>query len=222
MSGLPELQQLRTEEIDGRRYYVTPNGNKLPSITSVLGYFKRTALKEWRERVGHEEATKISTRASGRGTRFHSLLEKYLSNIPMNEILTENIMPDMKQSFNDMMRVLDDIDNIHYIESPLYSEKLRLAGRTDAIAEYKGILSVIDFKTAAREKKEEHIQDYFEQGTAYCMMYEERVGRPIEQIVVLISADGLPEPQVFVKNKKDYKENLLRKITTYHNEKLTK
>ena len=71
VEGLPKLQSLPTEEIGGKRYYVTPNGNKLPSVTTVLGHFKKASITAWRNRVGHEEAQKISTRASTRGTKFH-------------------------------------------------------------------------------------------------------------------------------------------------------
>lgn len=215
ISGLPELTRLETEEMNGKRYYVTPSGKKLPSVTTVLGHFKKQQLKEWRDKVGNEEANKISRRASTRGTKFHNLMEKYLAN--ENDLFVD-IMPDMKQAFKDIQKMVDKIDNIHYIECPLYSEKLGVAGRTDVIGEYDRTLSVIDFKTSLREKKEEHIQNYFEQATAYAEMYEERVGRPIDQIVVMISVDNVPEPQVFVKNKSDYVSTLMEKITQYRKE----
>jgi genome maintenance exonuclease 1 len=215
VAGLPKLSPLPTEEIDGRRFYVTPDGKKYPSITTVLGHFKKQQLKEWRDRIGHEEAGKITRRASTRGTKFHNLMEKYLRN---ENDLFENIMPDMKQSFKDIQIMVDKIDNIHYIECPLYSHKLGVAGRTDVIAEFDGKLSVIDFKTSLREKKESHIENYFEQATAYSIMYEELTNQPIEQIVVMISVDNLPEPQLFVKSKKDYINSLVNKIATYRKE----
>jgi genome maintenance exonuclease 1 len=124
----------------------------------------------------------------------------------------------MKQAFRDAEETLDKIDNIHYIEAQLWSEKLGTAGRTDVIGDYDGVLSVIDFKTSLREKKESYIQNYFEQGTAYAEMYEERVGKPIDQIVIIISVDGLDYPQVFIKNKKDHIENLMSKILAYKKE----
>ena len=124
---------------------------------------------EWRNRVGHEEADKVSTRASLRGTKFHNMMEGYLRG---EERFLDGVMPDMKQSFNDMKETLDLVDNIHYIESPLFSEKLGVAGRTDVIAEFGKTLSIIDFKTSAKQKKEQWIENYFEQGTAYALMYE--------------------------------------------------
>ena len=175
VSGMPELKQLETDESTGERFYISPSGKKLPSVTTVLGHFKKKAMIEWRNRVGHEEADKVSTRASLRGTKFHNMMEGYLRG---EEGFFDGVMPDMKQSFNDMKETLDLVDNIHYIESPLYSEKLGVAGRTDVIAEFGKTLSIIDFKTSRKEKKEEWIENYFEQGTAYALMYEELVGVP--------------------------------------------
>lgn len=210
----PELKPLVSEEVNGERYYISPNGNKLPSVTTVLGYFKKAQIVEWRNRVGAKEANSISNRAATRGTKFHTLMERYLKNEHNN--LFENVMPDMKQAFNDIKHVIDNIDNIHYIESPLYSETLGVAGRTDVIAEYSGIPSIIDFKTSQKPKKEEWITNYFEQGTAYSLMYEELTSCSIEQVVVIISVNGMSEPQVFIKNRNDYKDSLVTKIDEYY------
>lgn len=215
LNNLPKLEPLPTVEVDGKRHYVTPNGVKLPSVTTVLGHFKKDKILEWRKRVGEEEANKVSNRAATRGTKFHSLMERYLGN--ENNIF-EDVMPDMRQAFNDIKSTLDKIDNIHYIESPLWSERLGLAGRTDVIAEYDGVLSIIDFKTSLKPKKEEWIDNYFEQGTAYSLMYKERVGNPINQIVIIISVDGQPEPQIFIKEPIDYVDSLINKVWLYKKE----
>lgn len=218
-TGLPQLESLPTKEIDGKRHYLLPNGEYVPSVTTVLGHFKKKQIQEWRNRVGNEEANKISNRASTRGTKFHTLMEKYLSNEPVTNIITENTMPSLKESFHMMKKEVDKhIDNVYYIEVPLYSTSMRMAGRTDIIAEYDGVLSVIDFKTSAREKKEDHIEDYFLQSTAYALMFEERIGIPIDQIVIMMASDGLPEPQIFVKKTEDYHELLLEKIVQYFRE----
>lgn len=215
LSNMPELKSLPTVEIDGKRHYVTPNGKKLPSVTTVLGHFKKDKIIEWRNRVGAEQANKISTRASVRGTKFHSLMEKYLGN---ETNIFEGVMPDMKQAFNDIRSTIDKIDNIHYIESPLYSEIIGLAGRTDVIAEFDGVPSIIDFKTSLREKREEWIENYFEQGTAYSLMYEELTGNKVEQVVVIISVDGMDKPQVFIKDRIDYVDSLMTKVRAYQEE----
>ena len=215
VDGLPKLKSLETKEENGRRFYLLPSGRYVPSVTTMLGYFKAQRIQEWRNRVGHAEADKIRNRASTRGTKFHNLLEKYLCNEPVN-IITESLMPDMKQAFNDIKSTIDRIDNIHYLETPLYSEKMRLAGRTDVIGEFDKVLSVIDFKTSSKPKTESMIEDYFLQGTCYALMYEERVGIPIDQIVVIMSTDGMEKPQLFVKSKEEYEEKLCDKILKFY------
>ena len=92
-----------------------------------------------------------------------------------------------------------------------------MAGSVDCIAEYEGVLSVIDFKTASKPKKEEYIENYFLQTTAYALMYEELIGTPINQIVILIAVDG-QEPQVFKKNPADYINRLVEVIDQYKRE----
>lgn len=218
VENLPTFPSLKTKEENGRRYYLLPSGKYVPSVTTMLGFFKKDVIQEWRKRVGEQEANKISNRASTHGTKFHNLLQKYLENTPLPTLLNDSVMPNMKQAFYDMESTLDRIDNIHYIESSLYSEKMRLAGRIDVIAEFDGVLSVIDFKTSSKVKTESMIEDYFLQATCYALMFEERTDRPIDQIVIIISTDGLNEPQVFVRNKTDYIDKLFEKILTFHRE----
>lgn len=218
VEGLPILKQLETDESTGQRFYILPSGKKLPSVTTVLGYFKKDSLKEWRNRVGEDTANRVSTRASIRGTKFHDMMEKYLRN---DNGLFEGVMPDMKQSFIDCKKYIDNIDNIHYIEDPLYSEKLGVAGRTDCIGEYNGKLSIIDFKTSTKVKKREWITDYFIQGTAYSLMYEELVGSPIDNIVIIMSTDDHSNScLVFEENKNGYVDILKENINRYYKENL--
>lgn len=207
------LCKLEREEVNGKRYYVSPNGQRLPSVTTFLSHFKKESIIAWRKRVGEEEANKISAKASRRGTKFHSLMESYLNN--ESNFLTEKVMPDMQQAFHDMRPTVDRIDNIHYIETMLYSEMLGLAGQVDCIAEFDGVPSVIDFKTSNKLKREEWITNYFEQCTCYSLMYEEMTGIKAKQIVVLISVDGEIQPQVFVKDRKEYIPELLNKIKEF-------
>jgi genome maintenance exonuclease 1 len=217
VEGMPELKQLEVDESTGERFYISPKGVKLPSVTTVLSHFKKKSLIEWRNRIGNEQADAVMNRASTRGTKFHNMMEGYLRN---EENFLDGVMPDMKQSFRDMQETLDLIDNIRYIESPLYSEKLGVAGRTDVIAEFGKTLSIIDFKTSTKQKKEQWIENYFEQGTAYALMYEELIGEPIDQVVILIATDDSDRPQVFIRDKNQYIENLLEKIHLYKQEKL--
>jgi genome maintenance exonuclease 1 len=210
------LCELKREEVNGKRYYVSPGGCKLPSVTTFLSHFKGDSIQKWRKKVGEEEANKISARASRRGTKFHSLMESYINN--EKGFLTEpDVMPDMQHAFLDIRPTINRIDNVHYLETMLFSEALGLAGQVDCIAEFDGVPSIIDFKTSLKPKKEEWILSYFEQCTCYSLMYEEMTGIQCKQIVVLISVDHEP-PQIFVKNRSDYIPELVRKIKQFREE----
>ena len=214
--NLPELDfDLQSKTENGSRKYVTPNGDAYPSVTTILSAYNKKAIQEWRERVGEEVANKISTQASTRGTRLHSLCETYLLN-ELSPLKLQSVMPDAKELFNKIKPKLDaNIGKIYSLEQALYSDKLKIAGRVDCIAEWNGELSVIDFKTASKEKNEEWIQNYFMQCSAYAVMFEERTGRPINQIVVAIAvANG--DTQIFVKEKEDYLRGLNFFIDEYY------
>lgn len=221
--NLPEIPQLETIETDGKRFYRSPSGLLLPSVTTVLGHSKKEGLKEWRDRIGDEEADKIMRRAGVRGTKWHTMIEKYMSG---DASYKKDIMPDMRERFKFMKDELDKIDDILYAEIPLYSDILGIAGRTDLIAYYMGNCSIIDFKSSLRPKKEKWIETYFEQGSAYGIMFDEtqkRMGfsaikEPIKQMVIMISNDEEDRPQIFIKKIEDYKDSLLKKISTYYKE----
>ena len=124
--------------------------------------------------------------------------------------------PDAKDLFFKMKPKLDDnIGKVYSLEQALYSDELKLAGRVDCIAEWNGQLSVVDFKSAAKEKKEDWIENYFMQCTAYAMMFEERTGIPINQIVVAIAVTN-GDSQIFVKQKDDYMSSLKHFIDEYY------
>lgn len=197
---VPKLQQINE---DGTRYYVTPEGNKYPSITTVLSAYNIQHIMEWRKRVGEAEANKISQQASSRGTRIHSLCEQYLNN---DEVVYKT--PLDQELFSSFKPVLHRIDNIHVQEKRMYSDHLRIAGTVDCIAEFDGKLSVIDFKTAKRAKYEEDIENYFMQASAYAIMFEERFGLPVNRTVIAIAVDD-DEPQVFINKRDSYVKQLL-------------
>jgi hypothetical protein len=207
------LEEMETETVDGKRFYKTPNGN-LPSITTVLSILSRDAIKAWRKRVGEEEANKISTKASRRGTSVHKMCEDYLN----NELDIKNFLPNDRETFNSLKPVLDEhLDNIYAQEVPLWSSYLGVAGRVDCIAEWDGKLSVIDFKTSRKLKKKEYISNYFQQCSAYAVMWEERTGIPINKIVVVIAVDG-EEPQVFEERRDNYIHTCVETIAQYRRE----
>lgn len=208
---LPDLKSVTLP--DGKRIYTTPSGKKLPSVTTVMGAMKKKEILEWRKRVGEEEANRVSKIASSRGNRVHLLAEKYLNNDPID---WKKEMPDSLVMFRKLIKPIHRINNIHYQEQALWSERIGLAGRVDLIAEFDGKLSVIDFKTSKRIKKREDIPDYFAQCTAYSCMYEELVGSPIDQIVILMTVED-SEPLVFVEKTEDHINSLLEHIQFYQN-----
>ena len=197
----------------GRRVYHVPGDIFLPSITTVMSIVTRDGIAKWRASVGEEEANRISRYSSGRGTAVHTLCETYLKNKPLDS----STRPDAVYLFKSIKKLLNNINNIQYQETGLYSTKLGVAGTVDCIAEYEGVLSVIDFKTSSKPKKEEYIENYFMQATAYALMYEELIGTPINQIVLIIAVDG-NEPQVFKKNPADYIQRLVEVIDQYKKE----
>jgi hypothetical protein len=208
---------ITAETTDAGRKYLCPNGVSYPSVTTVLSILSEDGIREWRQRVGEEEANKISHRASTRGTAVHSIIENYLNN---EEEFHKGFMPNIVDNFKSVQPVLDErIGAIHAQEVPLYSDHLGLAGRVDCIAEFDGVLSVIDFKTSKKLKKKEWIEGYFVQESAYAVMWEERTGKPIVNLVTIICVDN-EEPQVFVEHRDNWTPKLLETINEYKRRKL--
>lgn len=206
---LPELMAV-TEEGVGR-IYLTPSGEKYPSVTTVLGLLSKDSIAEWRKRVGDEEANRISKKATSLGTAIHKIVEDYLNN---KEDYIEKYGPFEKMVFSSFQECLNKIDNILCQESTLYSDVLKVAGRVDCIAEYDGQLSIIDFKTANKAKEEEHILGYFMQLTMYSLMLEEMTGICIPNIVILMVTTSA-EVLVFKKKRTDYYKQVKDLINEY-------
>jgi len=195
--------------IDGKRFYVTPDDNAYPSITTILSLQDKPGLKKWREDVGEKEAKRISQESMRIGTAVHQMCEIYLNNFVVKLDKSEKVIRD---TFNRMRFLLGNIDNIVGTEITLYSDLLRVAGTTDCIAEYNGVPSVIDFKTSRKPKKEEWIDDYYMQTFAYKLMFEEMTGVEIKQVVILIACVDQFDVQVFKKPASDSDKYLTKLI----------
>lgn len=193
---------LTQQNVNGKRFYVLPEGIKLKSVTTVLSEKSdKTELLKWRARVGEEEATKITVQAARRGTSVHGIAERYLLN--ENNIYKKE-MPSNIDSFKSIKPYIDTyVDDIMGIELPLFSKTLKAAGKTDLVAHFDKIPSIIDFKTSRKIKKEEWIENYFLQSTIYSMMFEQLYKIHIPQIVIMITVDN-EEPQLFIKDRKQY------------------
>ena len=176
------------ETIDGVRYYKvfgTEELVRMPSITSVISWRNRDKFKKWRAKVGEEVANNITRKATHRGTDAHTLIEEYLNN---SETFSD-VLPLSQFLFKQAKPTLNKIDNILCQETALYSTQLGIAGSVDCIAEYEGELAVIDFKTSAKPKPREWIEDYFVQCAAYaCMLYEMK-GIMVKKFVIIMTCE---------------------------------
>ena len=203
-------KDLNSETTKSGRKYVDPDGNSYPSITTVLSILSEEAIQAWRARVGEEEANKISHKASTRGTAVHQIIEDYI-----NGKDTTKHLPHIRQSLSNVRPILDNrLGKIYGIEVPLYSKHLGLAGRCDCIADFDGVPSIVDWKTSKRVKKKEDISNYFAQMTAYAIMFEERTGMAIPNIVVVMDVDD-NEPLVFKENRDNWTDMLFETIQKY-------
>lgn len=202
---------LRTVTKNGKRYYDV-DGDYLPSVTTVLSSLPKPGLDAWRERVGVAEATRIMTEASTRGTKAHKMWEEYLRN---DVDFAKGMMPSSIMLFKQLQPWLDlNIDFLYGNEIALFSKSLHTAGRCDAIASVNGRPAIVDFKTSTNPKKEEWIETYFYQVTAYAMMVEELYGIVVEDAYILIAvANGTP--QSFPIRTRHYKETVKGIFNSY-------
>ena len=205
------LLDLKTENIDGKRHYITPDGNRYVSITTLLSNLSKAGIQKWRNRVGAEEANRISTKASRQGTGVHSICESYIKN---EDGFLDGRMPNEVEMFQSIESLLDCIDDVHCVEGALYSDELKLAGRTDLIAEFDNQLAVIDYKTSRKIKTWEMCHAYFMQGAFYAHAYEERTGIPINNITIIMAVEN-EKPLLFKETKDRWMEPLKSVIYKY-------
>ncbi len=208
-----ESLDLKTESRDGKRYYIDSKGAAYPSVTTVVGLKTREQIKLWRERVGEETATKISTSAAKRGTSFHQNIEDYLRKekeyIEFDNIIQEGM-------FRAVRPILDEIVPVA-LEAPLYSENLKMAGRVDCVGMLDDKLCIIDFKSSAKPKKDYMAETWFIQMTAYAIMVEELTGHEIEECCALVGVEGSSAFQMFICDPKDYVDDLWQLRKQYTN-----
>jgi len=206
---------LDAETTNNGRTYTTPDGKRYPSITTVLSILTEDVIRAWKERVGEEQAEIVSGKAVRRGTKVHSIVEKYLN----NEDIT-GFLPHIRQSLDNLKPVLDEsIGTVFGLEVPLYSHHLKVAGRCDCIAQFNGVPSIIDFKTSRYIKKKEKISNYFAQCAAYAIMWEERTVMVIPNVVVIMDVDH-EKPLVFVEHRDNYTKLLKDTIDEYRTRKI--
>jgi len=198
---LLDFPVLKTKTVDKKRFYVTPEGNEYPSITTVLSPRNKAGIMKWRKRVGEKVANHICNKAATRGTKVHKMCEDYLNGLDM-EHHKKDFLPYCL--FNELKdKTFDNINEVIAQEITLYSDKYKVAGRTDLIANYRNELSIVDFKTSTNERKDSYNENYYIQTAAYAEMFEELTGIPINQIVILVVTEN-GTVQDFVKRKHEY------------------
>lgn len=195
----PYKSYSRTDTQNGR-YYLTEDGQKLPSVTTILDKLTdKSFLIEWRNRVGSEEASKITAQSSASGTSLHKNLENYINGV--NEI-TGN--PMSKMMFNLIKtKGLPKLTEAWGTEVELYYPGL-YAGTSDLIGVFDNKPAIIDFKNSRRAKRKEHIENYFLQLTAYAEAHNKLYGTDINCGVILMVSQ-LGEYQEFVIEKDEFK-----------------
>lgn len=207
-------ESVTTEE---GRYYSTPGGRRYPSASSVTSLINKDAIEAWRNKIGKEEADRISNMACRRGTDLHAVCEKFLKN-ELTPFQLLNMNPLIKELFIQLKGVLiKNVQSIYCVEHSLYSDELKMAGKTDGIVLWNGKPTVIDFKTSKKIKKKEYIKNYLLQSTAYALMFEERTGIKINDFILLISVEGERNPQIVSDTTHPYIDELMHYRDMYWN-----
>ena len=206
----------RTDAPDGRRY-LTLDGNAYPSVTTVLSILNEESIAKWRKRVGEAEANKISHRAATRGTAVHDIVEKYINNDPN---YAEDHLPHVIQSLENLKPLIDKhVTKVFATECPLYSDHLQLAGTCDAIVEWDGVPTIIDWKTSRRPKKKANIPNYFMQLAGYAVMWEERTGMPVSNTRIVMDVDDF-HPVMYKETRDDWIDKLIETRDEYNRRQL--
>jgi ATP-dependent exoDNAse (exonuclease V) beta subunit len=218
--------------VDGKRHYCLPNGDKVPSVTTILDKTKpeekRQALENWRNRVGHAQAQAITTEAANRGTRMHAYLESFILQDDMKPLPSNPYAhPSWFMAAEVILKGLTHVDEFWGTEVPVYYSGL-YAGTTDCVGVWKGKPAIMDFKQTNKPKKREWIEDYFLQLAAYAAAHNETHGTNIKHGVILMCAqpklleDGTystPEYQEFEVDHTEFthwQDEWLKRVELYY------
>jgi genome maintenance exonuclease 1 len=185
-----DYQPIPRVTVDGKRFYATPDGNRLPSVTTILDRTKseesKKALNQWRARVGAERAQQITTEAANRGTRMHTYLERYIKEGAIPERGSNPFSwPSHLMANTIVEHGLKNVSEFWGIEVPLYFPKV-YAGTTDGAGIHLDAESILDYKQTNKPKRREWIDDYFTQLCAYAEAHNEVYGTQIRKGVVLM------------------------------------
>ena len=211
------------QEEDGTRTYNVGN-KKIPSVTTILSATqsdeKKAGLDAWRERVGYQEAARITSQAALRGTEMHYVLENYIDGRGYINLSEDGAKARLMA--HEIVNNLDLLKQVWGNEVSLAFED-KWAGATDVVGLYDDKPTIIDFKQSNKPKREEFVEDYYYQIAAYSLAHKEQYG-PIEQGLICICTKDILY-QEFKMNKpklKEYEDKWLERVDLYYGKKTTK
>lgn len=208
-----DYQPIPRVVIDGKRFYATPDGNNLPSVTTILDKTKseekKAVLEQWRKRVGHANAQAITTEAANRGTRMHTYLEHYVKHGVHKDRGTNPFgWASHAMAETVINQGLVNVNEFWGIEVPLYFPNV-YAGTTDGAGIHLNDEAILDYKQTNKPKKREWIDDYFMQLCAYAEAHNELHGTKIKKGVVLMCVKPETDDMGNVLSKPEYQEFVL-------------
>ena len=199
---------IETAHFNGKHFY-SIDGEKYPSITTILHSFPNPGIEAWKNRTPNWKD--ITAESITVGTDMHRLVESYLKN---EDVIYDVILA--SELFENLKPELNKINNIQAQETRLYHKDLRIAGQVDCIAEYDGEKCIVDFKNSRKPKKEYYVKKsgYYEQITAYSKMWEYCTGQKIDTGIILIANwDGTTSKHKI--HIPDYEDNLMSILEAY-------
>ena len=214
-------QYTRQEEHGSRTYNV--GEKKIPSVTTILSATqseeKKASLDRWRERVGYQEAQRITTQAATRGTEMHYVLENYIDGRGYL-----NLSPEGAQARLMAHEIVQNLEKLKVVwgneVSLAYDD--RWAGATDVVGLYDYQPTIIDFKQSNKPKREEYVEDYYYQIAAYSLAHKKQYGPITQGLICICTKDKLY--QEFKMNEvklSEYEDKWLERVEKYHNSKAT-
>ena len=207
------------DPVTKKRVYLTPDGESLPSVTTILSATKdMTHLNEWKKRVGEEKARQITTEASGVGTAMHSNLERFLVGMQRQPGNNPVHVQANKMADEIIRKGLSDVNEFWAIEQSLYFPGL-YSGTTDLVAVYKGNPSICDYKQSNRPKKEEWVEDYYIQLVAYILAHNEVYGTDMKEGHIFMCCRDLTYQQfdLLPKDFNMWQDKWLSRIEQFYN-----